>query len=442
MRRSSSLKDKAAKRQGAAGPWLLGLAGLVGLGLGIGGFLYLRGVFRVASDYAIANVPAFDDPNFDLALVGLTNSTATTGRLTAFWSDVDEIYAAREAAIAGAERLIQYETYFMTPGRRADAFAEAVSERALAGVKIQLLLDHHGTEAMPAEYWQQLRDQGIEIQFFREPNWRRPLEYNSRSHRKLLIIDGQRVLIGGAGTSDYWDGVEFDHDTAPWLEFELAYEGEVVNLLQGKFLQNWVYAGGELNLATEIQPAQGEVGTPLFITDDTSSLNESSIRLLMQLSMLTAQDRLWIGSPYFVPDGNTTRALLTAHESGVDVRVLTMGEATDKGMVHRASRELYGNLLEAGIAICEYQPSMMHAKFVLVDEAWVSTGSANFDPRSYFHNDELNISGAYPELAGEIEQFFTEAMADSNCLTYADWQDRPWLETLKGRAVLLFKNLL
>ncbi len=442
MRHSSPPKDKAAKRRAAAVPWLWGLLGLVGLGLGIGGFLYLRGIFRVESDYAIANVPAFDDPKFDLSLVGLTNSTATTGRLTGFWDNVDDVYAAREAAIAGAEQLIQYETYFMTPGRRADAFAEAVSERALAGVRVQLLLDDYGTEAMPAEYWERLRNLGIEIQFFREPDWRRPLEYNSRSHRKLLIIDGEQVLMGGAGVSDYWDGTEFDHDTAPWLDFELAYEGEVVNLLQGKFLQNWAYSGGQLNLGTQIQPVQSQGETPLYITDDTSTLNESLIRMLMQLSMLSAQERLWIGSPYFVPDGNTTRALLTAQKNGVDVRVLTMGDATDKGMVHRVSRELYGSLLEAGITICEYQPSMMHAKFVLVDEAWVSTGSANFDPRSYFHNDELNISGDYPELAGEIEQFFTDALADSNCLTYADWQDRPWLETLKGRVALLFKNLM
>ncbi|WOD40680.1 phosphatidylserine/phosphatidylglycerophosphate/cardiolipin synthase family protein [Nodosilinea sp. E11] len=442
MGRSFLPQDKANKRQASPVPWLVGLAGLVGLVLGIGGFLYLRGVFRAEADYAIANVPAFDEPGFDLTLVGLTSSIATSGHMIGFWREVDAVYAARQAAIDGAERLIQYETYFMTPGRRADDFAEALARRAQVGVRVQLLLDHHGTEAMPDDYWQRLRDLGIELQFFRKPNWRRPLEYNSRSHRKLLIIDGKQALIGGAGTSDYWDGTEFDHDTAPWLEFEVAYEGEVVNLLQGKFLQNWAYSGGQLNLSDEIRLVQSDAPVDLYITDDTSSLNESSIRLLMQLSMLTAQERLWIGSPYFVPDANTTRALLTAHGNGVDVRVLTMSAATDKRMVHRASRELYGDLLEAGIAICEYQPSMMHAKLVLVDDAWVSTGSANFDPRSYFHNDELNISGSYPELAQEIEQFFTDALADSNCLTYEDWQNRPWLETVKGRAALLFKNLL
>ncbi len=447
-----SPKFKESGNRPTALTWGLAIVTILGLGLaGLAGLLYLRGVLRVESDYGIGNVPPVDDPNFDLILKGLTNSTATTGQLMGFWDEVDDIYAARLAAIAEAEQLIQYETYFMTPGRRADAFAEAIVDRALTGVRVQLLFDHHGTEAMPEEYWEQLRNAGIEVQFFREPNWRAPMEYNSRTHRKLLLIDGQRVYIGGAGISDYWDGIEFDHDTAPWLDFELAYEGEVVNLLQGKFLRNWAYAGGQINLDRDAQPVQGraeappaetpQTETPLYITDDTSSLNESAIRMLMQISMLTAQQRLWIGSPYFVPDGNTTRALIKAHENGADVQVLTMSAATDKRMVHLASRELYGPLLQAGIPICEYQPSMMHAKFLLVDDAWVSTGSANFDPRSYFHNDELNVSGVYPALAQEVEQFFISALPDSQCLTYDDWQNRPRTEVLRGRAALLLKNL-
>ncbi|MEO1069186.1 MAG: phospholipase D-like domain-containing protein, partial [Cyanobacteria bacterium J06638_6] len=242
--------------------------------------------------------------------------------------------------------------------------------------------------------------------------------------------------------SDHWDGTGFDHDDAPWCDFELAYEGEVVSLLQGKFLQNWVYADGDLDLKAGLHSVQGNGDTPLFITDNTSTLNESTIRLLMQLQMLVAQRRLWIGSPYFVPDQNTTDCLTKARQKGVDVRVLTMGAATDKKIVHWASRELYGPLLKAGVKICEYQPSMMHAKFVLVDDAWVSTGSANFDPRSYFHNDELNISGAYPELAQKVEQFFLDAQEKSRCLSYADWQQRPRGEQVKGRLALLFKNLL
>ncbi|HSM81537.1 MAG TPA: phosphatidylserine/phosphatidylglycerophosphate/cardiolipin synthase family protein, partial [Nodosilinea sp.] len=369
--------------------WWLGGAALLLLGLAIG-YAYLSGAFRAAPDYAIANIPPLNDPRFALSLEGLANSADSTGRMVGFWPEVDAIYAARAAAVAQAQHLIQYETYFMTPGRRANAFAEEITDRALAGVKIQLLLDHQGTSKMPQNYWRRLRNLGVEIQFFRKPSWQAPLEYNARSHRKLLIIDGEQVFIGGAGVSDHWDGTAFEHDKAPWLDFEVAYEGEVVNLLQGKFLQNWACAGGSINLKEGLHSVQNDGAVPLFITDNSSTLSASSIRLLMQMHMLTAQRRLWIGSPYFVPDANTTNCLIQARQKGVDVRILTMGAATDKTMVHLASRELYGPLLRAGVKLCEHQPSMMHAKFVLVDDDWVSTGSANFDPRSYFHNDELN----------------------------------------------------
>ncbi|GAB4459303.1 MAG: phospholipase D-like domain-containing protein [Elainellaceae cyanobacterium] len=407
-----------------------------------GGYAYLQGVFQVMPEYAIANSPSLSDPRFVLGIHGLTSAESTTGRMIGFWQSADEIYAARNAAIRQATALIQYETYFMTPGRRADEFAEALIERAAAGTKVQLLLDHHGTAKMPEDYWQRLTGAGIEVRFLRPPDWRSPLEYNSRSHRKLLIIDGQRVLIGGAGVSDYWDGTAFDHDTAPWADFEVAYEGEVVNLLQGKFLQNWAYTGGDLDLTQEISPVQTEGAMPLYITSNASGLSESSIRLLVQLSALAARDRLWIASPYFVPDGNITQSLIRARENGAEVRVLTMSDATDKKMVHLAGQELYGNLLQADVEICEYQPSMMHAKLILVDDTWVSTGSANLDPRSSFHNDELNISGFNPELAQTVEQFFTSAIADSKCLTYSDWQNRPFFDKLAGRVALLFKNLL
>lgn len=421
--------------------WWLAGAALLLLGVAVG-YAYLNGAFRATSDYVIANIPSLSDPRFALSLEGLANSADTTGRLVGFWPTVDEIYAARAAAIAQAQHLIQYETYFMTPGRRADAFAEVITDRALAGVKIQLLLDHQGTSKIPRLYWRRLRNVGVEIQFFRKPNWRAPLEYNARSHRKLLIIDGEQVYIGGAGISDCWDGTEFAHDTAPWADFELAYEGEVVSLLQGKFMQNWVCTGGDIDLREGLHAVKKTGTTALFITDNSSTLNESSIRLLMQMQMLTAQRRLWIGSPYFVPDHNTTDCLIQACRQGVDVRILTMGAATDKTMVHLASRELYGPLLRAGVKICEHQPSMMHAKFVLVDDDWVSTGSANFDPRSYFHNDELNISGAYPELAQKVERFFLDALDNSLCLTPETWKQRPPAQKIQGQIALLFKNLL
>jgi cardiolipin synthase len=305
-----------------------------------------------------------------------------------------------------------------------------------------MLIDDFGTDSLPDEYWQRLRDAGVEVRFFRQFDWRSPLKYNSRTHRKLLIIDSQQVLIGGAGVSDDWDGDPDIGDSAPWLEFEVSYEGQVASLLEGNFFQNWAYTGGELNLGPGTIPAKPNEGEPLFVTNDTSTLSESTIRLLFQISFLGAKQRIWIGSPYFLPETNTRQALIQAKQNGVDVRVLTMSGRNDKPIVRYAARENYEELLAAGIQICEYQPSMMHAKLALVDSGWVSTGSANFDPRSYFHNDELNISTQKPELIANIDNFFEDALANSECLTYTQWQQRPFTEKVMGQVGLIFKPLL
>ena len=422
--------------------WWVGGGVLVLLLLGLG-YLHLRGVLQEEPEYIIKNVPSLDDPRFPLTVIGLSDASVADGILTGFWSKIDEIQTERLKAIGQAKSLVQYETFFMTPGQRANHFAEAVIERAKAGVTIQLLLDDRGTSDISQEYWQRLRDAGIEVRFFRQFDWQAPLQYNSRTHRKLLLIDGQQVLLGGAGVSDDWDGKPKQGDQASWLDFEVRYEGAIVRLLQGKFLQNWAYVGGAIDLREEkIFQVQESAGLPLYVTDDTSALNTSYIRMLFQVSFLAAQQRIWLGSPYFIPDPNTRRALIRTKERGVDVRILIMSNATDKPLVHFTSRELYGDLLKAGIKVFEYQPSMMHAKFMLIDSNWVSTGSANFDPRSYFHNDELNISSNYPELIEKIDRFFMNALNNSHCLSYEEWQARPWKERLSGQFGLMFKNLL
>jgi cardiolipin synthase len=439
-----SIKEKDSKRTQKTNKNLLLYfgGGIVTLIILVLGFLYLRGAFREEIEYDITNVPSVADPQFPLLLVGLTNAVTTNGQLTGFWAGPDDIYAARLEAIRNAKRTIRFETYYMTPGRRADDFAAALIERAQAGVKIQLLVDDYGTNSIPDEYWQRLKQAGVQVQFFREFNWRAPLEYNSRTHRKLLLIDGQQAMLGGAGVSDKWDGDPDIGDRAPWLEFEVSYSGEITSLLEGQFMQNWAYVGGTVDLGQDLIQSPSESGTPLYITDSTSKLNESTIRMLFQVSFLAARERIWISSPYFVPDVNTRNVLIQAKNNGVDVRVLTMGEKNDKPLVHLASRELYGELLQAGVQICEYQPSMSHAKIALIDNQWVSTGSANFDPRSYMHNDELNVSTNKPELITKIDNFFVNALAKSNCITHSQWENRPVTEQIRGRFGLLFKPLL
>jgi cardiolipin synthase len=389
------------------------------------------------------NVPSSQEPHFPLAVVGLSDSLLTSGHSTGCWVGADAIHAARLEAIHNAQYAIHCETYYMTPGRRANDFAAAIAERAQAGVKVQLIVDDHGVQSIPKKYWKRLRAARVEVRFFNEFNWGAPLNYLDRTHRKLLLIDGEVAFIGGAGFSDDWDGKKQIGDTAPWLDFEVCFEGLVVAVLEGIFMQQWTHAGGIADLSSKFfhMTLSGD-STILVTPGDDPSYGDASIGALFYMSILAARERVWVASPYFLPSSDLLDALRTAKKNGVDVRILTMGPHNDKNYVYYAARELYSKLLAAGIEIYEYQPSMMHAKVLLIDENWVSTGSANFDPRSFFHNDELHLSVSEPELAKKVEHFFMIAFENSHRVGRADWRTRPARNRILGRLVLSFRRQL
>lgn len=398
--------------------------------------LYVRGSFRPKTNVEIANVPDVADETFSLVIAGLTTSLTTQAQPTGLFIEAAEIYAARLTAIRGASRTLHFETFFVTPGRRSHEFAEAVCARAQAGVKVRLILDYHGSRTMPQEYWQRLRSAGVDLGFFRRPSWQAPFDYNARTHRKLLLIDGEEALIGGAGVSDLWDGAP-----GPWRDFEVRYRGPIVTLLEGIFMQNWASVGGALDLSAEVFRSHRPEGAAAFVTAGSFSLDTSTLRLLFHTSMTAAKQRLWIASPYLVPDRSTSQVLKQACQRGIDVRILTMGRRNDKPYVYYSARELYGGLLKAGVKIYEYQPNMMHAKLLLVDDRWVSHGSTNLDERSFFINDELNVSIRDAELARQMEKFLISSFENSVNVTLDRWRKRSVLERLQGKAGLLFRQL-
>lgn len=401
--------------------------------------LYFRGVFREKHHYQVRNLPPPTADNFAFTVACLSDSYITAGQVTGFWMEADQIYAARLEAIRKAQKVIQFETYMMTPGRRADEFAAALAERAQAGVRVQLIADNYGSQSMPSGYWQRLQDAGVEIGLFNEFSWRDLTHHLKRNHRKLLLIDQHLAMIGGAGISDEWDGLNTNGCSCPWFDYEVAFEGPLVARLRGIFLQHWMDAGGIADMAVDPLVLTPEHDPKVIITPgEDPSYRDSEIRSLYQSLIQSAQYRLWIASPYFLPDPSSRRVLFEAKRRGVDIRILTMGKTCDKPFVHYTSRELYGYLLDGGIEVYEYQKSMMHAKAWLVDDHWVSLGSANFDPRSLFKNDELNISTSEPTVIPEIEAFFQQGFANSYFVNRKDWQRRSFVQRLIGQFCLLF----
>lgn len=402
--------------------------------------LYLCGYWeREQRHFALEGLPA-TAPHFELTTASLSDSLLTRGVAHQRWQNIDEIQAARLERIAQAEQSIYFETFMMTPGRRADDLAIALQERALAGVTVQILIDAYGANSIPASYWHHLRQAGVEVRWFNPFTLRSPLSYQRRNHRKLLIVDQQTALVGGAGISDLWDGKDDNSGQIPWYDLEVEWRGEVVSYLTGLFWQQWLSAGGQVDLQHHrVMRSTAEPDTPILITSgEDPSFGNSPIRSLFQLAILSARERLWIASPYLLPDIATCNVLRQIKRQGIDVRILTMGVNSDKPYVYYVSRERYEPLLTDGVEIYEYQPSMMHAKLILIDQTWVSLGSANLDPRSLFQNDELNLCTSSAPLVEFVEHFFQQGFEHSDQIQLDRWRQRPGWQRLAGQALNLF----
>lgn len=415
-------------------PWTWAPAFLfLGLFIAVGLTVYLKGAFRPERHHSLAGMPAGDE-HFMASVASLSNSLITEGRAENWWIEIEEVQAARLELIEQATKSIQFETFMMTPGRRADAFAEALVRKAESGVKVQLLADGYGAKDLPDAYWERLRRAGAEVRFFNPLSLRAPLDYLRRNHRKLLIVDQDAAMMGGAGISDLWDGDDGHPEGNPWYDIEVQWRGEVVGMLTGFFLQHWLNSGGHVDLTEYPRNTPRAVdGSPVLTTPgDEPSSGDSPIRSLFQLTILSARERLWISTPYLLPDDPTCTLLGDIRERGVDVRILTMGPRSDKSYVWHTSRQRYDRLLERDIGIHEYQPAMMHGKCILVDRHWVSIGSANLDPRSFFHNDELNLCSNAPALMEALEAYFETGFERSQLIDRPTWEKRPVLHRVVG----------
>lgn len=403
--------------------------------------LYIRGAFRDRVTYRVRHVPAPTESRFPLAIAGISNSLITTGKVTDFWVDIDTIQHVRKDAIMSATQSIHFETFFMTPGKRAKEFASAVAKQAVAGVEVKLIVDSYGSSSLSNRYWQQLRTAGVKICRFNAFNPKAPANFAGRTHRKLLIIDGKYALIGGAGVSDHWDGLDKIGDQQPWLDTEVRLEGQVVTILEGMFMQHWTYSGGTANLSREIVEPENPFEQLMLITPGTNpTYRFSPIKSLFNNCLLSARQRIWLSSPYFLPDANSRRILIAAKRKGLDVRILTTSNRSDKKWVSRASVERYGDLLKGGVEIYGYQPSMMHAKLLLIDDAWVVSGSANFDSRSLYHNDELDYATGERLVVEKVQRVFEDGFAQAKRVELSEWRKRDfWRYRVMGNLVGFFQ---
>lgn len=362
----------------------------------------------------------------------LTGAPLSEGNRAEVLKNGKRIFPSMLAAVRGAKRTINLEFYIYWDGEIGRQFAEALAERSRAGVKVNVVLDAVGSAAMSRDLITFMQRNGVEVEWYHPLRWYTISRLNHRTHRKLLIVDGEIGFSGGVGIADNWLGDAEDPDH--WRETMVRVEGPVVTQMQFAFMDNWVKSRGELLTGLDYFPKVPPRGEQLVqVMKSSPSEGSSAVKLLYIVSIVSAMKSIYINSAYFVPDRDTSRALEAAVRRGVDVRVIVPGEHNDVALVRHASRFYYGGLLRRGVRIFEYQPTMMHAKTMVVDGIWTTVGSSNFDERSFRLNDEVNVNVYDERCAAQMEEMFFEDLGRSEEVTRRRWLQRPWVERVKER---------
>ncbi len=379
-----------------------------------------------------------DDPDFLRSMGVLLGPAIVNGNGFEVLLNGDRIFPAMLDAIRGARKSVTFESYIYWSGTVGRKFADALAERARAGVKVHVLLDWLGSGKMEAALLEEMKSKGVKIEKFHKPHWYNLARLNNRTHRKVLVVDGRTGFTGGVGISDLWDGNA--QDPQHWRDTHFKARGPVVAQMQAVFLDNWIKATGEVLHGPDYFPALEAVGNGAAqMFSSSPSGGSESMQLMYLLSITAAKLSIDLSSAYFVPDGLTLRALVDAAKRGVRIRIVTPGEHTDTETVRRASRSLWGVLLEAGVEIHEYLPTMYHCKVMVVDGLWVSVGSTNFDNRSFRLNDEANLNIYDADFARRQIEIFEDDIRHSRRISLSQWQQRPLTEKLLEHAAGLLR---
>jgi len=351
----------------------------------------------------IAPLYSARSPEFRQAAGSLLGPNFVPGNNITTLVNGDQIFPAMLSAIRSAKRSISLETYVFQDGQIAHQFTEALAERARAGVKVNAILDAQGTQKMGMQNLERLRSAGVKVVKYHSVFWPDPRRYNNRSHRKLLIVDGQIAFTGGVGIADLWTGNA--ESPQHWRDNHYRVTGPVVAQLQATFATTWLKTRGEVLHGAGYFPPLATTG-PYLAQAIRSGAHNENLDLMYLLAIASAQKTLRIENAYFLPDDLMRKELTEAAKRGVKVEIVVPGKKIDQKLVRLASRRHWAELIRAGIRIFEYQTTMVHVKLMVVDDVFVSVGSGNFDNRSIRLNDEANLDVLDRSFAAQQTRLF------------------------------------
>jgi cardiolipin synthase len=368
-------------------------------------FFYLAAPLFHPAAYAIDAQLKAGSREFLLTMGGITGSPIFSGNRLEILNNGDEFYPRMLEEISRARRSITMEQYIYWDSDIGLRFAEAFAERASEGVPVKLLVDAIGSSNIGERILKTLEEGGCELAWFRPIRWYTLNRANFRTHRKSVIVDGRVAFTGGAGIAEHWIGKAAC--PSEWREMQVCLCGPAALALQTGFAQNWMAATGEMITGERYFPPREDMGDiPVQTILSSPNGGSGAAGSMYLLALQCAQESIYIANPYFIPSKQVIAILAYLCKRGVDIRLMLSGNHCDTWWARQNSIRLYGDLLDAGVRIYEYEPTMLHQKYMLIDNAWATIGTANFDNRSFALNEETNVCFHDQEHVDQLREIF------------------------------------
>jgi cardiolipin synthase len=381
-------------------------------------------------------------PDFIRACEALTGSPISRGNEAELFVNGDRIFPALLETIDGAERTLNLETYVYWRGEIAREVADKLRAKARTGVQCNVILDALGAAKMERDLVRRMEEAGVRVVLFRPPKPYAVKRLVNRTHRRVLVADGRVGMTGGVGIAEEWTGDA--EDPEHWRDSHVRVRGPVVRGLQGAFAENWMEATGEVLAGDDHLPEfdGGGEGGAMQVVRSSAKVGDTNVEALYYLAIASARRSIELTAAYFVPRPAFTDALCSAAQRGVEVRIVVPGPHIDKGFVRLAGRAAYDELLGAGVRLFEYQPTMLHAKSLVVDGAWSSVGTINFDNRSFQLHDEVTLCVCDEEFAGVLSDQFEADLSASEEVDADRWSRRgPFRRAAETATTVLRREL-
>ncbi len=372
------------------------------------------------------------------ALLGIP---ATEGNRITVLRNGDEIFPAMLEAVRAAERTIDFLTFVYWKGEVAREFARALAERARAGLDVRVLIDAVGGRLIDTDLLDHMADCGVQVEWFRRPVWQgqalSPWKHNHRTHRKVLICDERVGFTGGVGIAEEWCGDA--RNQGEWRDTHFRVEGPAVDGLSASFAQNWAETGHPLIDDDRTFPEQErtEDGCVVQVARGSASVGWNDMATVFRVMLESAQERIRMMTAYFVPDDCFQQLMLDAVARGVRVDIMLPGPHADKRVCQLASESIYSTLVEGGVTIWAFQPSMLHAKILTIDGIASVVGSANMNRRSMSHDEEVVMSVLDVGITRRLEDDFDAELPRCVRIEPRRWEDRPLRQKMSEKATTI-----